>query len=51
MKYKSVIVTRRGGPDALQIVENDLRAPSAGEARIKMSVAKICGKVVEPSVG
>ncbi len=36
MKYNSVVVTKRGGPEVLQVVENDLRAPSAGEARIKV---------------
>lgn len=36
MKYKSVVVTKRGGPEVLQVVENELRAPSAGEARIKV---------------
>ncbi len=36
MKYKSVVITRKGRPDVLQIVENDLRAPEAGEARIKI---------------
>jgi NADPH:quinone reductase-like Zn-dependent oxidoreductase len=36
MKYKSVVVTKRGGPDVLQILENDLRPPSAGEARIRI---------------
>jgi hypothetical protein len=30
MKYKSVVVTKRGGPEFLKIVENELRAPSAG---------------------
>ena len=35
MKFKSVIVTRKGSPEVLQIIENDLRAPSTGEARIK----------------
>ena len=29
MKYKSVVVTKRGGPDVLQIIENDLREPAA----------------------
>ena len=33
MKYKSVVVTKRGGPEVLQIVENDLREPVAGEVR------------------
>jgi NADPH:quinone reductase-like Zn-dependent oxidoreductase len=36
MKYKSMVVTRRGGPEVLQIVENDLRGPAAGETRIKV---------------
>jgi NADPH:quinone reductase-like Zn-dependent oxidoreductase len=36
MKYRSVVVTRRGGPEVLQIVENELREPVAGEARIKV---------------
>jgi len=36
MQYKSVIVTRKGAPEVLEIVENDLREPLAGEARIKI---------------
>jgi NADPH:quinone reductase-like Zn-dependent oxidoreductase len=36
MKYKSVIVTKRGGPEVLQVIENDLREPAAGEVRIKV---------------
>ena len=36
MKYKSVVVTQRGGPEALHVMDNDLRAPSAGETRIKI---------------
>ena len=36
MKYKSVVVTKRGGPEVLQIVENDLREPAQGEVRIKV---------------
>jgi NADPH:quinone reductase-like Zn-dependent oxidoreductase len=36
MKYKSVIVTRKGSPEVLQIIEQDLRAPVAGEARIRV---------------
>lgn len=42
MKYRSVIVTRPGGPEVLQVVENDLRPPSAGEARIKVLAAAVC---------
>jgi len=36
MKYKSVVVTKRGGPEVLQITENDLRPPAAKEARIRV---------------
>ncbi len=36
MKYKSVIVTRKGSPEVLKIVENDLRDPMAEEAQIKI---------------
>lgn len=31
MRYKSVIVTRRGGPEVLQVIDNDLRAPRAND--------------------
>ena len=36
MKYKSVVATKRGGPEVLQIVENDLREPVTGEVRIRV---------------
>jgi NADPH:quinone reductase-like Zn-dependent oxidoreductase len=36
MKYKSVIVAQRGGPEVLQVVENELRPPARNEARIKV---------------
>jgi NADPH:quinone reductase-like Zn-dependent oxidoreductase len=42
MKYKSVVATRRGGPEVLQVMQNDLRPPSAGEARIKILVTPVC---------
>jgi NADPH:quinone reductase-like Zn-dependent oxidoreductase len=41
MNFKSVIVTRTGGPNVLQVVENDLRPPSAGEARIRVLAAAV----------
>jgi NADPH:quinone reductase-like Zn-dependent oxidoreductase len=40
--YKSVLVTRRGGLEALQITENDLRPPIAGEARIRILATAVC---------
>ncbi len=42
MKYKSVIVTKRGGPEVLQVIENELHQPSAREVRIKVLAAPIC---------
>lgn len=42
MKYKSVIVSKRGGPEVLQIVENDLRPPKPGEARIRVVATPVC---------
>jgi NADPH:quinone reductase-like Zn-dependent oxidoreductase len=36
MKYKSVIITRKGPPEVLKVVENELREPRSGEARIRI---------------
>ena len=41
MQYKSVIVTRKGSPEVLKIVENDQREPLAGEARIKILATSV----------
>jgi NADPH:quinone reductase-like Zn-dependent oxidoreductase len=51
MRYKSVIVTKRGGPEVLQVVENDLRPPSAGEARIKILATSVCLPDVQARYG
>lgn len=51
MKYKSVMVSKRGGPEALQVVENDLRALSAGEVRIKILATPVCGPDVQARYG
>jgi NADPH:quinone reductase-like Zn-dependent oxidoreductase len=42
MSYKSILVTRRGSVDALQVVEKDLRAPSPGEVRIRILATPVC---------
>jgi len=42
MKYRSVIVTRTGPPEVLQVIENDLRPPLAGEVRIKVLASSVC---------
>lgn len=51
MKYKSVITTRRGPPEVLQVIENDLRPPSAGEARVKILAAPVCAPDVSSRYG
>jgi NADPH:quinone reductase-like Zn-dependent oxidoreductase len=42
MMYKSVLVTQRGGLEALQIVDNDLHPPTEGEARIRILATAVC---------
>ena len=51
MKYKSVLVTRRGGPEVLQVVENQLRPPAPGEARIKILAAPVCAPDISARYG
>ena len=51
MRYKSVIVTKRGGPDSLQVIENDLRAPSSGEVRVRILATPVCGPDVQARYG
>jgi NADPH:quinone reductase-like Zn-dependent oxidoreductase len=41
MQYRSVIATQLGSPDVLQVVENELRPPPAGEVRIKVLAASV----------
>ena len=42
MNYKSVLVTQTGPPNVLQVVENTLRLPLAGEVRIETLAAAVC---------
>jgi len=41
MNYKSVVVTRNGGPEVMQVVENELRQPGSGEVRIRVLSAGV----------
>ena len=43
MKYHRVVVSQYGGPDVLQVVEEDLPEPQAGEARVKVLAAGVSG--------
>jgi NADPH:quinone reductase-like Zn-dependent oxidoreductase len=51
MKYKRVVVTRRGGPETLQVVEDDLRSPGAGEARVKVLATPVCAPDITARYG
>lgn len=51
MKYKSIIVTKKGGPEVLQVVENDLRAPSSREVRIRILATPVCGPDISARYG
>ena len=43
MKYKSVMITRRGGPEVLTVTENELREPAGKEVRIKIMACGVGG--------
>jgi NADPH:quinone reductase-like Zn-dependent oxidoreductase len=51
MKYKSVVVTKRGALDALQIIENDLRTPLPGEVRVKILATGVCQDDIAARIG
>jgi NADPH:quinone reductase-like Zn-dependent oxidoreductase len=51
MKYKSVIVTQRGGLETVQIMENDLRPPAAEEARIRVLATPVCQDDIAIRIG
>ena len=51
MKYRSVIVTKRGGPEVLQVIENDLSAPLPGEVRIKILATPVCQDDIAVRIG
>ncbi len=51
MSYKSISVTARGGPEVLKIVDNELRPPIAGEARVKIMASPVVQDDVAVRVG
>ncbi len=51
MKHKTIYVPERGGPEVMQIVENDLRLPSRKEARVKVLAASVSLPDVEARYG
>ena len=51
MKYRSVITVKRGGPEVLQVIENDIRPPDRDEVMIKVLAAPVCLPDVEARYG
>ena len=51
MKYKRIVVTKRGPPENLQITECDLRDPSAREVRVKVLATCVCLPDVQARYG
>jgi NADPH:quinone reductase-like Zn-dependent oxidoreductase len=51
MKYKSVLVTQRGGLDGIQIVDNELRPPIEREARIRVLATPVCQDDIAIRIG
>ncbi|MFL7839506.1 MAG: medium chain dehydrogenase/reductase family protein [Candidatus Promineifilaceae bacterium] len=51
MKYKSVIVPARGGPEVLEIVEMDLLPPGAGDVLVRIMAAPLTQDDVAVRVG
>jgi NADPH:quinone reductase-like Zn-dependent oxidoreductase len=41
MKYRHVVIRRFGGPEVLQVVEDDLAAPRGGQALVKVLAADV----------
>jgi NADPH2:quinone reductase len=41
MKYKRIVINRKGGPEALQVVEAALPEPALGEVRVKVLTAGV----------
>jgi NADPH:quinone reductase-like Zn-dependent oxidoreductase len=51
MKFKRIIVARRGGPEVLQIEEVEMRPPVSEEVRIKILATPICRDDIAVRIG
>lgn len=51
MKYKHILVSDRGGLDAVQIVEGELRPPAAEEVRVRILAAPVVRDDVAVRIG
>ena len=43
LKYRRIVITQHGGPEVLQVLEEDLPEPQPGEVRVRVHVAGISG--------
>ena len=50
-QYRSVIVTDRGGPEVLEVVENELLPPKPREARIRVHAVPVCAPDISSRQG
>src|SRR5262249_56955013 len=41
MRYRHVVIRQFGGPEVLQVVEDDLAAPRSGQALVKVLAADV----------
>lgn len=51
MNYKSIVVTERGRPEVLQVVENELRPPADKEVRVRVLATPVCLPDVQARYG
>ncbi|MEJ2209919.1 MAG: medium chain dehydrogenase/reductase family protein [Anaerolineae bacterium] len=49
--YKNIVVTERGGPETLRIVENELRELGSGEVQIRVLATPVCQDDIAARVG
>ena len=47
MTYRCLIVPEYGGPDVLQVVEQELRPPGKGEARVRVLAASVSSRAID----
>lgn len=47
MTYRAVVVTRRGGPEFMQVTEQPLRPPGRGEVRVRVLAASVSAPDVQ----
>ncbi len=51
MKYQKIVVTERGGPDVLRVVEDELQEPAAHQVRVRVLAAPVCAPDVTVRYG